>query len=1212
MHYYLVPYVGKGTSDDPYRPRGAPLDGEPWAGLDLRPDATSITGNGLLALPDRVQALAGFHLGDEPYTRSEAVRQNISSRLGLSLRERSLAGIAGELMVEHAREDGTRWRPVQADASGIFRVHLGELVWQMRAVQGGADYAETFDKADSTILGPDLVWTETAGTHLQVVSNRIRAGTAGTLGRARAAPSGANLMGANHYVELTNVALQTPTVNDNRISVCARYSTSAETYYIYRRRVDSAGTAFNDLQKSVAGAVTALGTGTATAMVSGEGIRLVANGSQISGILYDPGVPLISPEVKITVTDTAIASGPNGGVELLYRDSAFNVQGDDYVIQSVSGTYPFYAVEPEGVVSSAAVGTPSVTGGTITLTPSGVESSAGVGTPTVIGGTESTIADVFPTIGTFIGFVADPFDPLDTVVWTDISAYVQSVKTKAGRQHELGRYEAATAAILLDNTDRRFDPAHTSGPYYPDVVPMRRVRVAAYLGTALDFNGASQYATSGSAGPNPGSTSLTLEAWMCMDSFSSAQQTIVGQLDGAGTGRSLLHVTNTQKLGTQLGGTAVQSTRTLHVGVWYHVAVVYERVAPFTVTLLVDGVEVYSAAVTGESATGALRLAANKSAVLFFNGRIDEMRVWNTARSVAQLRTYARKKLAGTETGLVAYWQLDDATGTTAQDATASNNDLTLTAAPTWVTGKSVRPQHLFTGYVEGWEPTYEDPEEAFTTLRCVDAFRALALLKPTRSPYSQTILNDSPYLYWRLGETVGSVAADASGNGRDGTYTDGVGRSEGLLVNDPDGGVVIGPNAYVDGGLVASFGINDPFSVECLVRFDENGNTGGSLLISKYDVPNDKGWNIRLYGDDAVEVNLRNSSGNRIQVHARLPVTDGVHHIIVTYDGSRTAAGVFIFVDGVLRSKTILNDTLSLAITHTEPFRVGLAITSNIDEVAVYDSVLTAAQAAAHAAAAFAPWEGHRFRERGNALLNTCRWPADDRLVDQGVTTLTMTEPLGAILDELQTLAETELGAVYVAPDGRIIIAGRYANIIGSTSSITYGDAGTEADMLDLGIAPFDDTDLLSVISATRPGGRAQIVEDATATARYGSRTLDREGLWSDDNQALAVADKLLDRYATPKQRFTGLKVKPITEADFATLLGMVMHLDRVTVNRRPPGGGAVISRSCWVAGIEHHIRDVTWESSIQFVPADTAVTDGSYITVGKSTFGGAAVFAY
>lgn len=78
-------------------------------------------------------------------------------------------------------------------------------------------------------------------------------------------------------------------------------------------------------------------------------------------------------------------------------------------------------------------------------------------------------------------------DPLDTPSYLDISDYVRAIETRIGRNHELNRIEAGVATITLDNADRRFDPAYTSSPYYPDVLPMKRVRVRAnYSGT--DYN----------------------------------------------------------------------------------------------------------------------------------------------------------------------------------------------------------------------------------------------------------------------------------------------------------------------------------------------------------------------------------------------------------------------------------------------------------------------------------------------------------------------------------------------------------------------------------------------------------------------------------------------------------------------------------------------------------------------------------------------------
>jgi hypothetical protein len=72
-------------------------------------------------------------------------------------------------------------------------------------------------------------------------------------------------------------------------------------------------------------------------------------------------------------------------------------------------------------------------------------------------------------------------------VWTDVSGYLRhGISTRRGSnrvQSPIIRYDAGTATIRLDNSDRRFDPAHLAGPYVSggksQVTPMRPVRIRA-------------------------------------------------------------------------------------------------------------------------------------------------------------------------------------------------------------------------------------------------------------------------------------------------------------------------------------------------------------------------------------------------------------------------------------------------------------------------------------------------------------------------------------------------------------------------------------------------------------------------------------------------------------------------------------------------------------------------------------------------------------
>ncbi len=57
-----------------------------------------------------------------------------------------------------------------------------------------------------------------------------------------------------------------------------------------------------------------------------------------------------------------------------------------------------------------------------------------------------------------------------------------------------------------------------------------------------------------------------------------------------------------------------------------------------------------------------------------FTGLIDEVRVWNTARSAAEIQANFDQSLAGNEAGLVGYWRFNEPTGTTAIDSSAQAN----------------------------------------------------------------------------------------------------------------------------------------------------------------------------------------------------------------------------------------------------------------------------------------------------------------------------------------------------------------------------------------------------------------------------------------------------------------------------------------------------------------------------------------------------------
>jgi hypothetical protein len=84
------------------------------------------------------------------------------------------------------------------------------------------------------------------------------------------------------------------------------------------------------------------------------------------------------------------------------------------------------------------------------------------------------------------------YEPLDDdPSWESVTPYVRGFEINRGRNSEFSTYGPGTVSIALDNRDRRFDPEHTTGPYFGELNPMVPVRVqATYSGvTYIMFYG---------------------------------------------------------------------------------------------------------------------------------------------------------------------------------------------------------------------------------------------------------------------------------------------------------------------------------------------------------------------------------------------------------------------------------------------------------------------------------------------------------------------------------------------------------------------------------------------------------------------------------------------------------------------------------------------------------------------------------------------------
>ena len=81
--------------------------------------------------------------------------------------------------------------------------------------------------------------------------------------------------------------------------------------------------------------------------------------------------------------------------------------------------------------------------------------------------------------------------PFGTPAWVDITDYwMREATVSRGRQSELAQFSPGRLSVTLNNSDRRFDPNHSTGPYYGNLRPRRPIRLSAVYGPVLvDSNG---------------------------------------------------------------------------------------------------------------------------------------------------------------------------------------------------------------------------------------------------------------------------------------------------------------------------------------------------------------------------------------------------------------------------------------------------------------------------------------------------------------------------------------------------------------------------------------------------------------------------------------------------------------------------------------------------------------------------------------------------
>jgi PKD repeat protein len=401
-----------------------------------------------------------------------------------------------------------------------------------------------------------------------------------------------------------------------------------------------------------------------------------------------------------------------------------------------------------------------------------------------------------------------------------------------------------TSSPLNDSSGNGNDGTASGGPTYG---------VSGMFGKAMDFDGVNDYVNVSDSDELDVSR-VTLSAWVKVDSWGSGAPRIV---DKDSSYRLILN--NQGGFRFEVNGPWCSITKTgFSTGIWYHVAGTYDG---SNTKLYVDGVEQASTGCSHNLNTNTKPVLIGKNGASdFFNGKIDEVRIYNmslTSDEIANLYT-ARAMLN--------YWDVRfyDTNGVTSLSHDIAHD-----------------------GEFEVLVPSI--PASSTKTIYLTYGNHSLS------SASSTIVMGDGIETFWELDEGTGSSAYDSSGNG----YT-------GSLVNSPswttgvvDGGLDLdGSNDHmvVDSAATIASSSSDNWGISLWFKADST-SSGRLVQAAKSSGSSYEVIDLRLESN-ALKAAIRDN-GNILRDSSAVSFTDtsNWHNLILTFDNDNNT--VYLYLDG-------------------------------------------------------------------------------------------------------------------------------------------------------------------------------------------------------------------------------------------------------------------------------------------------------------------------
>ena len=223
----------------------------------------------------------------------------------------------------------------------------------------------------------------------------------------------------------------------------------------------------------------------------------------------------------------------------------------------------------------------------------------------------------------------------------------------------------------------------------------------------INFDGVNDYVQTSYAGIS-GNSERTVEAWIKTTANADPggggiQQIITDWGTFVNGQRFTFCVLDGNAIRMEVGGSGLTGQTVVNDGNWHHVAGVYDPIATDPFSIYVDGVlDTSGTIITPVNTTPGtdLRIGRRIDDARNFDGTIDDVRIWNVARTQGEIASNRNAEYCTIPTSLVAYYKLNEGTASgnnagigLAPDAALASNDGTLVffalTGPTsnWVAG---------------------------------------------------------------------------------------------------------------------------------------------------------------------------------------------------------------------------------------------------------------------------------------------------------------------------------------------------------------------------------------------------------------------------------------------------------------------------------------------------------------------------------------------